>query len=481
MAREYPVESIRKPSAAGLFYPADPGSLKGLIDQYTGAEGRLKGRRIFSLIVPHAGYQYSGPIAGLAYRELKGRDIRRVVVISPSHREAFDSVSIYPGDYYESPLGRVPIDRDFRGRLERHCEITEVSYRGHSLPPGAEFGEHALEVQIPFLQQVLEDFLLVPLVMGTQDFNTSSRLGSALAELCDDQPTLVVASSDLSHFHSYEDAREMDLKLVDAISRMDYFSISNLIQIGEVEACGGGPIIAAMVAAENLGAAESRVLDYKNSGDVESGSRGRVVGYTSAVLAGPAEGDAVPADFHPDGQEKDFLLNLARLSVESAVKGIENPILKERMPDRMLQKKAVFVTLTEDSRLRGCIGTILPQDRLFQAIADSAVNAALHDPRFDPVREDELPLLDYEVSILSRFRKVRSVDEIIIGKHGLLIESGFSKGLLLPQVAENHSWDLPTFLEQTCLKASLPRNAWKDPSSDLLYFTASVFGSDWNR
>jgi len=468
---------IRKPSSAGLFYPADPDSLRNLVESFTGNPPQLKDRDVIGIIVPHAGYQYSGPVAGLAYGEIRDREFERVIVISPSHREAFNTVSIFPGDYYESPLGRVRIDSEFCGRLEKHCDITESSYKGHSPSQGAEFGEHALEVQIPFLQQALGEFSLVPLVMGRQDFNASARLGSALSELSGDSKTLIVASSDLSHFHDYETAKSMDLTLVDAIAQMDYFSLSSLIQVGEVEACGGGPIIAAMVAAEKMGAEESRVLDYKNSGDTESGSKDRVVGYTSAVLARPS-GNSEQTEFQPNIEEQAFLLSLARLSVEAAVKGIENTMLKEEMPSRMQEKKAVFVTLTEESRLRGCIGSIIPQDRLFKAVADSAVNAALHDPRFEPVREEELPFLSFEISVLSRFRKVSDVGEIVIGKHGLLIESGFSKGLLLPQVAESHSWDVPTFLEQTCIKASLPRNAWKDPSADLLCFTASVFGSE---
>lgn len=469
---------IRKPAASGLFYPADPETLRSQIMRWMETTPRLQEPGIIrAIIAPHAGYSYSGKTAALAYREIAGRKFSRAVVISPSHRDAFTGVAVYPGDAYQSPLGRVEVDRDFCDELVQRCDVAEKSDKGHRVSPGTRFGEHALEVHLPFLQCSLDEFKLVPLVMGQQDMNSAARLGSALAELCRDGNTLIVASSDLSHFHSYAKAREMDLELIETLQRFDYFSMARLIEVGEIEACGGGPVIAAMIASEKLGAASCEVLEYINSGDVETRSRDRVVGYASAVLY---EIPAVSSVKQPDGlseNEKRFLLGIAKISVESAVKGLENPILHEDMPRNMMEKAAVFVTLEKESRLRGCIGSIIPQDMLFRAVASSAVNAALHDPRFEPVNKGELASLSYEISVLSRFELVSDIEKIEIGKHGLLIESGYGKGLLLPQVAEHHAWDRNTFLEQTCLKASLPRDAWKDPASDLFMFSASVFHS----
>jgi len=202
-----------------------------------------------------------------------------------------------------------------------------------------------------------------------------------------------------------------------------------------------------------------------------------VVGYASAVLLETSEKRTESGASDLSEEEKEFLLELSRVSVECAVKGGKNSLLKERMPERFLQKAAVFVTLTEHGDLRGCIGSIVPQDMLYRTVASSAVNAALHDPRFNPVTEKDLDHLSYEISVLSRFKLVADMEEIQIGRHGLLIQSGYSKGLLLPQVATEHSWDRHTFLEQTCIKASLPRDAWKKPSTDLFLFSAEVFNS----
>ena len=458
-----------------MFYPDNPEELRALV------EGLLEGRTILdkkaikALIVPHAGYVYSGQTAATAFREVKNGPWKRVVVISPSHREAFQGVSAYPGEAYATPLGEIEVDREFCGMLADHSRVVHISDRGHSLPGGRGMGEHALEVQLPFLQCVLEGFSLVPLVMGKQDMNTAAELGRALADLCRDGRTLIVASSDLSHFHSYDQAREKDLKLVEAIRGFDYFSLASLLDYGEVEACGSGPVMAAMIAAERLGAEGSRILDYRNSGDVEFGTRDQVVGYTSAALleAGAERENLDVSELSLD--EQDFLLRLARNSVESAVKKQDLAPADEHVPEKFQQKAAVFVTLTVNGNLRGCIGSIIPQSGLYDAVSTSAVNAALHDPRFSPVVEIDLPGLSYEVSVLSRFRLMAETEEIIIGKHGLLIQSGHRSGLLLPQVASEYSWDTETFLKQTCIKASLSPDSWKDPSSDVFYFSAMVF------
>ena len=469
--------TVREPVAAGLFYPADPVLLRSRILELLEGPSRLEKQSIRSVIVPHAGYSYSGSVAALAYREIRKGSFKRVIVISPSHRDLFDGVSVYSGDIYQSPLGGIAVDGDFCELLAEKCDVAWISDKGHSVSSGSNVGEHALEVQLPFLQCALDEFSLVPLVMGQQDLGTSASLGLALSDLCDDGKTLIVASSDLSHFHSYEKARSMDLKFLDFLRRFDYFSLSHLMEVGEIEACGGGPVMAALIASENMGAGVCEILEYKNSGDVESGTSDRVVGYASAVLLETSEKrtESGASDFSEE--EKEFLLELSRVSVECAVKGGENSLLKERMPERFLQKAAAFVTRTEHGDLRGCIGSIVPQDMLYRTVASSAVNAALHDPRFNPVTEKDLHHLSYEISVLSRFKLVADMEEIQIGRHGLLIQSGYSKGLLLPQVATEHSWDRHTFLEQTCIKASLPRDAWKKPSTDLFLFSAEVFNS----
>ena len=469
--------TIRRPAAAGLFYPEDPVLLRSMILEMLEGPSRQVSGSIKSLIVPHAGYSYSGKTAACAYREIRNSSFKRVIVIAPSHQETFHGISIYSGDIYQSPLGEIEVDREYCGLLEEKCAVARISDKGHRVAPGSRFGEHSLEVQLPFLQCALGEFKLVPLIMGQQDLGTAARLGLALAALDDDKETLIVASSDLSHFHSYEKARSMDSRFLDALQQFDYFTLSHFLEAGEIEACGGGPVMAALIASENLGAEICEVLEYKNSGDIDSTTRDRVVGYASAVLVKNPERSTESITSWLTEDEKTFLLNLARISVQSAVSGGENKILEELIPEKFLEKGAVFVTLTEDASLRGCIGSIIPHDMLYRAVASAAVSAALHDPRFRPVTTKDLPNLSYDISVLSRFKLVADIEEIIVGKHGLLIQSGYNKGLLLPQVATEHSWDKVTFLQQTCIKASLPRDAWMDPSTDLFVFSASVFSS----
>ena len=469
--------TIRRPAAAGLFYPEDPVLLRSMILEMMEGPSRQVSGAIKSLIVPHAGYSYSGKTAACAYREIRQTSIKRVIVIAPSHRDAFRGVSIYSGDLYQSPLGEIEVDRNFCGLLEEKCAVARISDKGHRVAPGSQFGEHALEVQLPFLQCALGEFKLVPLIMGQQDLGTAARLGLALAALGDDQETLIVASSDLSHFHTYEKARGMDLRFLDTLQQFDYFTLSHFLEAGEIEACGGGAVLAALIASENLGAEKCELLEYKNSGDIDSATRDQVVGYASAMLIkNPAKSTNSITSWLTAG-EKAFLLDLARISVESAVSGGENKVLEELIPEKLLEKGAVFVTLTEDGSLRGCIGSIIPHDMLYRAVVSAAVSAALHDPRFRPVTTKDLPDLSYDISVISRFKLVADIEEILVGKHGLLIQSGYNKGLLLPQVATEHSWDRITFLQQTCIKASLPGDAWMDPSTDLFVFSASVFSS----
>jgi len=232
---------------------------------------------IFAVVAPHAGYQYSGPVAAYTYAALKGHKYARVVVIAPSHYEAFDFTSVYEGDAYATPLGTVPVDKAFARQLVRMSSTMQLSSRGHDPTPAG--GEHAIEVELPWLQKVLGNFELVPIVMGDQSYESSRALGMALTKLIKADgkggETLVLASSDLSHYHTYDDAVKMDHKTLDALEKWDYFSMSRNFQARIWEACGGAPIVTAMIYAEHMGANQARVLKYENSGDVTGRSHAR--------------------------------------------------------------------------------------------------------------------------------------------------------------------------------------------------------------
>jgi len=467
-------EQVRQAAVAGSFYPADPKELAEMVDGFIAhaTVPEMKGQ-IVALVAPHAGYVFSGAVAGHSYALIKGRPTHRVVVIAPSHFEAFSFTSVYDGDAYMTPLGRVPVDKEFARKLASMNPEIKLSSHGHV--PTAEGREHALEDQLPFLQRVLGDFQLVPVVMGEQSYEASRALGVALAELVRGTDTLIVASSDLSHYHPYAEAVTIDSKTLNAVGEWDYLTLSDNFGHRVWEACGGAPIVAAMIAAERLGATQAKVLKYANTGDV-TGDRSRVVGYGSAVFVKEEGSRTETPKFSLTSSEKRQLLEIARKSVESAVRGQKMYELPANLPASLMQDRGAFVTLKENGELRGCIGYTVAMQPLAETVREVAAYAALRDPRFPSVAANELSQMTYEVSVLSPLRRVADVNQIKVGEHGLMIVKGNTRGLLLPQVAPEQHWDRSTLLDETAMKAGLPPKAWRDKDADLFMFTAVVFG-----
>jgi hypothetical protein len=459
---------------AGQFYPAQPDELRAMLDGFLArAVVPPISDRIVAIIAPHAGYEYSGGVAAYSYALLKGRTFERVVVIAPSHFEAFAFNSVFDGDAYATPLGSVPVDKEFAARLAKQSPLIRLSSSGHT--PTQRQGEHAVEVQLPFLQHVLGPFKLVPIVMGDQTYEAERALGISLARMIKGTNTLIVVSSDLSHYHTYDEASKIDHKTLNAIEHWDDLSLSENFETRVWEACGGGPIVAAMIAAQRLGANEARILKYANTGDV-TGDHSRVVGYSAVAFLQTTTGTARGERFSLDAKEKDALIDLAKKSVETAVR--EKKLYEPTAPDslKLLQESGVFVTLKENGDLRGCIGLTTARKPLYLAVRDAAMLAALRDPRFQPVNPGELSQLQYEISVLTPFRRVLELKEISVGRDGLLMIQGDREGLLLPQVPTEQHWDKKEFLEETCLKAGLPRQAYQDDATDIFAFSALVFG-----
>ena len=253
-------QKIRPAGVAGSFYPADPQELSRMVDGFLAqAKAPELPGPLIALVSPHAGYPYSGPVAAYSYALLRGRKFARVVVIAPSHFEAFAFSSVYDGDAYSTPLGRVPVDQEFARKLVAASPLIRFSDEGHREVQG--HWEHAVEDELPFLQRTLGAFRLVPIVMGDQSYEASRALGEALARLIQNEgasasgdfKTLIVASSDLSHYHPYGEAVTEDHKTLQAIEEWDYFNLSINSERRVWEACGGGGIVAAMIAAERLG------------------------------------------------------------------------------------------------------------------------------------------------------------------------------------------------------------------------------------
>jgi len=269
-------QKIRQPVAAGGFYSSDPRVLRKEIREYLDNADSLGLKGIRALVAPHAGYMYSGQVAAHAYRQVEGASYDCVLVIAPSHSELFDFASVYPGSGYETPLGIANIDQENAQLLVQRSEVIRVSGQGHR-------DEHSLEVQIPFLQAVLGEVKIIPLVIGNQSPDLVYELGSIIGKTFNRKNILVVASSDLSHYHPYSIAQSLDRQVEELIAGFDVQGLADKFFGQDVEMCGGGPVLAAMIAARDLGCKNSKVLIYRNSGDV-IGDRGAVVGYLSAVL-----------------------------------------------------------------------------------------------------------------------------------------------------------------------------------------------------
>jgi AmmeMemoRadiSam system protein B/AmmeMemoRadiSam system protein A len=471
---------IREAMAAKMgWYPSDAQKLAETVDQMLAKTSKtVIDGTVIGLISPHAGYQYSGIVAANSYALLKGKNIKRVVVISPSHISSFEGASIYDGDAYATPLGNIKVDQDFASKLVRLSPLLQRSGKGHDdVYMGR--GEHALEAQLPFLQRVLKEFTLVPIIMGEQDYQTCRALGTALAEISKAGETVIVASSDLSHFHSYDEAVKLDHSVIRSVEEWDYFNLLRNLTARIWEACGGGPIVATMIAAERLGATQAKLIKYANSGDIPDGDRSSVVGYSAiAFIKENKISPQISSSFEISKDEQEYLLDIARKSVEMIVKERTIYSCTAGNFETLNQERGAFVTLKKNGALRGCIGFTAPIKPLYQTVQEAAISAALKDPRFQPVSREELAELHYEISVLSPFTHVQSSEQIEIGKHGLLIKYGSREGLLLPQVATEQHWDLNTFLQHTCLKAGLPNDSWKDKEADIFKFSAFVFGED---
>ncbi|RJP79623.1 MAG: AmmeMemoRadiSam system protein B [Candidatus Zixiibacteriota bacterium] len=476
-------QDVRRPAVAGSWYTDDPADLRTELEEYLAQAQDLQLEGLTGLISPHAGYVFSGPVAAWAYRQVQGRSYNVVVVVAPSHADAFPFAAVYGRGGYQTPLGLVPVDTALARAIAGDHSLVKISDRGHRQESRGR-QEHSLEIQLPFLQVALGDFKLVPVIMGDQTEAVCHDLAEALAAALKGRNALLVASSDLSHFHPYDEANRLDARVARRVEDFDASGLMQDLAGNRVEACGGGPMCAVMEACRKLGATQSKVLKTANSGDVPVGGRDRVVGYLAAALyQGPApEQTAVPRR-EPDEtvqlspQDRATLLQIARTTIESVVKGDAPPPFDVASPG-LLEDRGAFVTIHEAGQLRGCIGYIVGIKPLYQTVCEVAASAALRDPRFEPVQPRELPHLELEISALTVPRRISNVDEIQVGVHGIIIRKGYRQGLLLPQVAAEYGWDRDTFLAQTCRKAGLPSNAWQDPDTEIEIFSAEVFGEE---
>ena len=472
---------VRKAAYAGSWYPGTASQLSKTVDGYLANVKKMPvSGRVAALIVPHAGYIYSGQVAAYAYKQIQGMEFDVVVLVGPSHNYRFSGASVYKSGIYRNPLGDVAVDSETVKRLMSENEAI-------AFHPQAHIREHSLENQIPFLQRTLSEPKIVTVLM--QDFSKQNcdMLSTSLANVLEGKNALLIASTDMSHYPVYDEAVKADKVTLAAIETMDTDLIRK--RLGEYlrrgvrelhcMLCGRGPALVVMDTAKKLGADSVKILKYANSGDIPAGDMNRVVGYMAAMLydsEGSGDNEALDAPLNEEQQET--LLKLARESIDTYLK-----TRKKKQPEiqgeRLKVKQGAFVTLRKGGMLRGCIGYILPIKPLQDTIAEMAVSAATQDHRFPPVSLDEMKEINIEISVLSVPRLVQNVDEIVMGTHGVIVQRGGRQGVFLPQVATETGWDRETFLENLCAgKAGLPKDAWKDKDTELLIFTAQLFEED---
>jgi AmmeMemoRadiSam system protein B len=376
----------RKPEVAGQFYSADAQQLKTTIDFFLSSVTIKNREKPAGLICPHAGYYYSGQVAAAAFKQIENHTYETIIILSPSHRIAFDFISVFDGDYYESPLGKIPVNKTLATRIASKNNGIQLSSIGHIKKNIFQPGEHAIEVQLPFLQSGQSDFQIVPIVIGTQDYGKIKSLGEKLKELRKTENLLIIASSDLSHYHSYEKCKEIDQRLMNAVKRDTPEKFyKNLNK--KYEACGGSGITVLKTA---LGAdCKVEILKYANSGDVKKADKNQVVGYTAVVFYERKETEMGEHGKLLTIEEQKLMLKLAEETVKSVVNG-EEPEIPENLPPVTLEKRGAFVTLNKNQQLRGCIGYIVPIKPLYETIIEMGEAAALRDPRFNPVEPEEL-------------------------------------------------------------------------------------------
>jgi len=481
-----PVEVGFGPVVAGSFYPSDPLQLKSMVEGFMASakapEPALTGRLI-AVMSPHAGYPYSGPAAAYAYKAIQATGKKKFVIIAPSHSySAPESIGVLDMDYYQTPLGKVKINRQKTQQLltKGAWVISNTKYFDQ---------EHSAEVQLPFLQVAVgSDIEVVMIVMPDPRMEMVNLAASALKEVFTEPEWVFIASSDMSHYHPDKDAKSKDKYTLSLIEKMDAQKLweDGSGQGRPVELCGLGPVLTVMTLVKSFEEPKAQVLVYKNSFDATGQSADRVVGYGAiafTVKPGPETPGTRPPEsmeLEPYGgplslDEKKDLMRIARESVEKYVK--DDTLLKAdtKFP-RLKEMGAAFVTLKEGGQLRGCIGHVIAHEPLFLCIRDVACSAAKHDPRFPPITAAELPKLEYEISVLSPMAPVKDLKLIEVGKDGLLMKSGPLQGLLLPQVPTEQGWNQQEFLSHTCLKAGMGQDCWQKPEVEVYHFRALVFG-----
>jgi len=471
----------RKPAVAGQFYSSDPIKLKNDLEKLFAQAKKGPTPHLAGIIVPHAGYVFSGKVAASGFNQIDPEaEFDNIFIIGPSHRAGFEGASVYDRGAYLTPLGRAEVNINLVSELIKNYPY--FAYR-----PEADTWEHDIEVQIPFLQYHLKKpFRIVPILIGTEHPEMLKKIALALKPWFNER-NLFVISTDFSHYPSFEDAINVDMATAKAIAANHPDTLMETLRRNKAKhisglstsLCGASAVLTLLYITSENKDILIKDIEYQNSGHSPYGDQDRVVGYHAMTVVRQANNDGF---FHLNEHEKRTLLGIARNTIMQQLKtGTRAPFPYDQITSTLKQPCGAFVTLHKNGELRGCIGHFGADKPLYEVVADMAIAAAFNDTRFSPVKENEMKDIDIEISVLTPMRKIQSIQEIQLGKHGIYIKKGWQGGTFLPQVATETGWSLEEFLGHCSRdKAGLGWDGWKN--ADIYVYEALVFGEkDFTR
>ncbi len=481
-AQDKPGSVDRQPVVAGSFYPENPVALRNMLEDFFKDTKREipSGKNIpVALVSPHAGYIFSGRVSAWSYAQLDpDTQYDNIFIIGTSHYEQFDGASVYNAGDYITPLGKVVVNREIADALISGSPYITFDAVSHKK-------EHSIEVQLPFLQFYLKkSFKIVPILLGTSDPSVIASVAGQLDKY-KTEGNLFILSTDFSHYPSYRDAVKTDSLTAKAFMSFDPEFFAGYVRNIErkpvsgllTPMCGWPSALVVMRLFHDESRYSCTPLFYQNSGDSKFGDKNRVVGYY-AMLITQKLSSMEEKDSNLTGSVKSLLLKIARESLEYYLRtGKVMDYDENVLPDVLLEKRGVFITLYEGKSLRGCIGRFLPNEPLYRVVEQMAISSAVRDHRFGPLTYDELSTVRISISVLSPLKKITSIDELVLGKDGILIKKGNISGTFLPQVATETGWSKEEFLGHCSAdKAGLGWDGWK--SAELFVYTAEIFSEN---
>jgi len=467
----------RPTAAAGSFYPSDPVELRAMLADLFSKAKAGQGKDVLAVICPHAGYEFSGVVAASSYRQLDpDKQYDNIFIIGSSHHVSFMGASIYNQGDYVTPLGKVKVNTALANKLIKENAVFTFN-------PDADKNEHSVEVQVPFLQYYLKkSFTLVPIILGTQSPQSCKKIGQALKPYLNGR-NLFVISSDFSHYPPYNDAIPVDKRTCDAIvsnspdqllaalKENENLNVTNLA----TSLCGWTSVLSFLYMTTGDPGITFTPVYYQNSGDAKYNDKREVVGYWSIAVTGKETSPLPTGTFTLNTKDKKELLKIVRTTLEQYIRNHTQPEIRAGgFSETLKTPSGCFVTLKEDGALRGCVGRFTAEEPLYKVVQEMAIASATQDNRFPAVDATEISKLEIEISVLSPMKKINSIDEIVLGKHGIYITKGYFSGTFLPQVATETGWNKEEFLGHCARdKAGLGWDGWKD--ADIYIYEANVF------